>query len=107
MESSAFSGALATYKGAFCVLDSPRPVFPCLASSAIMDLLNVTTMWVQARPLVEQAVTTLLNEPLHLIVEACLVIFVFVLIFKSSYVIPKGAVSPLSEAVRLTPNATP
>lgn len=75
-----------------------------LAPSAriAMDMFNVTQLVQHARPLAEQVLTTLLNEPAHLIVEAVLFIFVLVLLCKRSYVIPKDASSvPLSEAVRL------
>lgn len=84
------------------------PWLACLQSSLLapsariaMDMFNVTELVQHARPLAEQVLTTLLNEPAHLIVEAVLFIFVLVLLCKRSYVIPKDASSmPLSEAVR-------
>lgn len=53
------------------------------------------------RPLIEQAIYTLLNEPAHLIVEGVLLIFVLYLLLKRSYVIPKNAAAPLTQAVRI------
>jgi len=69
-----------------------------------MDYFNVTELVQHARPLAEQLVTTLVNEPAHLIVEVVLLIFVLVLLCKRSYLIPKdSSTTPLSASVRFCP----
>lgn len=65
------------------------------------DYLNVTEIWHQARPMAEKALSAVIDEPAHLIVEAVLLIFVLILLCKRSYRIPKAvAPAPLTESVR-------
>lgn len=65
------------------------------------EYLNVTLAWETVAPIAEQAWTTLVNEPTHLIVEGVLILFVLLLIFQRSYRIPKAVgPAPLTESVR-------
>ena len=67
-----------------------------------MDFAQLESLYGQVRPLVERAITTLLNEPAHLIVEMVLLVFVLVLLCRRSYRIPKTTnVAPLTAAVRI------
>ena len=67
-----------------------------------MDFTQLESLYGQVRPVVERAITALLNEPAHLIVEMVLLVFVLVLLCMRSYRIPKSTnAAPLTASVRI------